>query len=84
MATSVDHVEQQQTTTVNGSLLPATRKKVDSVMSNSSEDESKARVLGLDEYKEAALSIAEAFQEDDVSMCVAIYSLLQSPKSKPC
>lgn len=44
--------------------------KVDSVMSNMEDDAAAAagvRVLGLHEYKEAALSLAEAFKDDDVS-----------------
>ena len=48
--------------------------KVDSVMSTMEEDNAAAaaaagaRVLQLHEYKEAALSLAEAFKEDEVSM----------------
>lgn len=49
---------------------PPVISKVDSVMSNMEEDAAAAagvRVLGLHEYKEAALSLAEAFKDDEVS-----------------
>jgi hypothetical protein len=51
---------------------PPTITKVDSVMSTMEEYNAAVaagvRVLQLHEYKEAALSLAEAFKQDDVSM----------------
>lgn len=50
---------------------PPTITKVDSVMSTMEEDNAAAaagvRVLQLHEYKEAALCLAEAFKDDEVS-----------------
>jgi hypothetical protein len=51
-------------------MNPPIISKVDSVMSNTEEDAAAAagaRILGLHEYKEAALSLAEAFKDDEVS-----------------
>lgn len=56
---------EQQKPTMNG---PPAFAKVDSVMSDFSVDDANVRILGLDDYKEAAISIAEAFEEDDVAM----------------
>ena len=52
----------------NAAVTPPTISKVDSVMSESSVVfDGDARILGLHEYKEAALSLAEAFADDHVS-----------------
>ena len=49
-------------------ISPPKLLKVDSVMSDdAAAAETNVRVLGLNDYKEAALSLAEAFAYDDVS-----------------
>ena len=70
MASSVStvQVEQQQQKPAVKASSPPIISKVDPMMSNHSVGDANVRVLGLDEYKEAALSIAEAFQDDEVSM----------------
>ena len=48
--------------------IATTLKKVDTGMSDwSATDDSGVRVLGLHEWKEAALSLAEAFKDDEVA-----------------
>ena len=47
---------------------PPTIAKVDSVMSECSTGDDDVQILGLDDYKGAARSIAEAFQDDEMAM----------------
>lgn len=47
---------------------PPVISKVDSVLAGDDSADDGVRVLGLDEYKAAALSLAEAFADDHVAM----------------
>ena len=71
-ATSIT-IESKKPAMIPPAMNPPTLAKVDSVMSTMEESTdavaaaSDVRVLSLHEYKEAALSLAEAFREDEVS-----------------
>lgn len=53
---------------INGKAGPGTFTRVDSAMENDAAASSGVRILGLHEWKEAALSLAEAFAEDHSCM----------------